>query len=196
MYRPVLVTAPTTTPVTLTEVKAQLDISYTEKDTYLNGLIAAAVSHLDGWSGILGLCLESQTWRQDFDVFARCLRLPLFPVIEIDEITYLDAAGDEQIVSESDYSLLEDAIGAYVRFKDSFAFPSVYAEGPAVSITYSAGHAQAESVSTVDAAIKQAILLLIRHWFDNPGAVVVGVSAQKLPFAVDALLAPKRRIRF
>jgi uncharacterized phiE125 gp8 family phage protein len=48
----------------------------------------------------------------------------------------------------------------------------------------------------VPAPIKQAIALLARHWFDNPTAVVVGVPAQTMPMAVDALLAPYRRVRF
>ena len=42
MYHPVLVTAPTIKPITLTEAKAALDIGYTDKDTLITGLIAAA----------------------------------------------------------------------------------------------------------------------------------------------------------
>jgi hypothetical protein len=38
--------------------------------------------------------------------------------------------------------------------------------------------------------------LLIRHWFDNPSAVVTGTIATALPMSVDALLAPHRRTRF
>lgn len=57
-------------------------------------------------------------------------------------------------------------------------------------MTYVAGEAAAP------AAIKAAILLLVRHWFDNPSAVVVGVIAQEMPLAVQALTAPYRRICF
>ena len=52
------------------------------------------------------------------------------------------------------------------------------------------------AAASVPAAIKAAILLLIRHWFDNPSAVQVGQPVQAMPFAVDALLAPYRRISF
>lgn len=199
MYRPVLVTAPTIKPVTLTEAKAWLDISYTEKDTVITGLIATATAHLDGWTGILGRCLCEQTWRQDFDRFARCLRLPLAPVISITSVKYDDENGDEQTVSSSDYALLVDDLGPYVKFGDEFSFPALSAARPAVRVTYLAGYADisgSPKTSSVPDDIKHAIALLVRHWFDNPTAVVVGVSAQAMPMAVDSLLAKHRRIRF
>lgn len=198
MYRPVLVTPPTTLPVTRTLVKAQLDIAHTEKDTLIDGLIAAAVSYLDGWTGILGRCLEEQTWRQDDDTFWRCFPLPLAPVISITSVKYDDAAGVEQTVDSASYELLTKDDGcSFVRMVDAFAIPSLHAEtGPRVRVAYKAGWAQSGGASTVPDAIKQAMFLLIRHWFDNPTAVIVGTSAQVMPMAVDALLAPWRRIRF
>lgn len=193
MYRPVLVTAPTATPISLTEAKAQLDISYTDKDTMITSLIAAATAYLDGWTGILGRCLVTQTWRQDFDSFSMCLRLPLYPVSSITSVKYDDTSDVEQTVASSNYDLLDDDLGAFVRFKDDYSFPSIHEDRPAVRVAYAAGYANAAAVPD---AIKQAMLLMIRHWFDNPSAVVVGVTAQAMPMAVDALLAPWRRVKF
>lgn len=199
MYRPVLVTLPSIKPVTLIEAKAWLDIGYNEKDTVITGLIAAATAHLDGWTGILGRCLCEQTWRQDFDGFARCLRLPFAPVISITSVKYDDADGVEQTVAGSDYSLLNDAVGPFVRFSNDFTIPSLSNSLPSVRVTYLAGYADISGTprtSSVPDDIKHAIALLVRHWFDNPTAVVVGVGAQVMPMAVDALLAKYRRIRF
>jgi uncharacterized phiE125 gp8 family phage protein len=189
MYRPVLITAPATKPITSTEVKAQLDITYTDKDTYIDGLIAAATAHVDGWTGILGRCLITQTWRQDFDRFNRCLRLPLFPVASITSAKYEDEAGAEQTVDSANYVLRCDDLGHYVEFKDTYSFAGLYDVRPAVHVTYVAGEASA------DPAIKHALLILVRHWFDNPSAVAFG-PAMKMPLAVDALLSPFRRVRF
>lgn len=193
MYRPVRTVAPSDTPVSLTEVKAHLDVSYTDKDTQITAILNAAVGYLDGWSGILGRCLFTQTWRQDFDDFRSCLRLPLFPVASISSVKYLDTEEVEQTITSTNYRLLEDDLGAYVRFDDDYSFPSLnVTDRPAVSITYVAGQAAAD----IPPALKHAILLLVRHWFDNPSAVIVGAPAQALPMAVDALVTPYRRIRF
>lgn len=196
MYRPVQVTAPAIKPVTSTEVKAWLDIGYTDKDSVITGLIAAATAHLDGWTGILGRALCEQTWRQDFDRFNRCMRLPLAPVISITSIKYDDASDAETTVSSSEYVLLNDDLGPYVRFLDTYAFPQIHDQRPAVRVTYLAGYPTVAGAWSGPEDIKHAMALLIRHWFDNPTAVVVGVTAQALPHAVDALLAPHRRTRF
>jgi uncharacterized phiE125 gp8 family phage protein len=197
MYRPVLVTPPTIKPITRTEAKAQLDISYTDKDTLIDGLIAAATTHLDGWTGILGRALCEQTWRQDFDYFEHCLRLPLFPVISVSSVKYTDPDNAEQTISTSYYNVLTDDLGTHVRFLDTYSFPNLRDYLPAaVRVEYKAGYADSDGASTVPDAIKQAMLLLVRHWFDNPTAVVVGQTVAPLPFAVDALLSPYRRTRF
>lgn len=211
MYRPVLVTPPVIKPITLVEAKAVLDISYSEKDTLIGGLIAAATSYLDGWTGILGRALCEQTWRQDFDGLSygastfvvqgnrvcRGLRMPLFPVISITSVTYKDTAGATQTIDPANYSLQTDDLGSYVQFISTYASPSLYTEVPRAGVTYKAGYADNAAVSTVPDAIRQAMLLLVRHWFDNPSAVIIGASAvQALPFAVEALLSPYRRVRF
>lgn len=200
MYRPVLVTAPAIKPITLTEAKAWLDISYTDKDTVISGLIAAATAHLDGWAGILGRCLVEQTWRQDFDRFARCLRLPLAPAISITSVKYDDESGVEQTISSDYYELLTDDLGPYVKFVDTYSFAGLHDERPAVRVTYKAGYPNSGTdpnfTSTVPDDIKHAMALLVRHWFDNPSAVVVGVPAQRVPMSVDALLSKYERKRF
>jgi uncharacterized phiE125 gp8 family phage protein len=197
MYRPVRIEPPTSLPVSLEEVKAALDIGYVEKDELIKGLIAAAVSYLDGWSGVLGRCLCEQTWRQDFDYFCWDLRLPMFPVLSVESVKYTDVNGAEQTVSPDSYSVLTDGLGTFVRFTKGFSFPTTKAfESAAVRVTYVCGHEDGDDEDPVPAAIKQAIMLLVRLWFDNPSAVVIGATVEKLPFAVDALLAPYRRVRF
>lgn len=192
MYRPVLVTAPTSTPITLTEAKAHLRVEDPDNDSLITALIAAAVTYLDGWTGILGRCLFTQTWRQDYDELCLSLQLPLVPVASIGSVTYLDAAGASQTVASANYTLLNDELGPYVRFNDAYSFPAVRSQGPAVSVSYVAGSAAAD----VPQAIKQAMLLLIAHWYENRESVVIGAAVSSLPMAVDALLAPHRRVKF
>jgi uncharacterized phiE125 gp8 family phage protein len=219
MYRPVLVTAPTIKPVTRAEAKAALDIGYSEKDALIDGLIAAATTYLDGWTGILGRALCEQTWRQDYDgficwswaypgrrdqppspYFGFRLRLPVDPVISITSVKYVDLAGVQQTIAASNYTLKDDDEGAFVQFITTYPLPVVSLEPASVSVTYKAGYANAGTdpnfTSTAPDPIKQAMLLLIRSWFDNPTPVIIGATVEKVPFAVDALLAPFRRQQF
>lgn len=196
MYRPVLVAAPTTAPITATEVKANSRIDDADSNTLIEGLIAGAISYLDGWSGILCRCLEEQTWRQDYDYFCRHLRIPLAPVISITSVKYDDTSGVEQTVSASNYEVLNDDLGPYVRFVSTFSFPSTDSEYPSVRVTYKAGHAQSGGASTVPPAIRQAMLLLVGHWYEHRESVNVGNIVTSFPMGFDALIAPFRRIRF
>ena len=61
--------------------------------------------------------------------------------------------------------------------------------GRPAAITITAGY---RTPADVPAAIRQAMLLLVAHWFDHRNAAP---DRSALPMAVDALLAPFRRMR-
>lgn len=187
MHAPVLVTPPTDVTVTLEEAKLHLRVEGDDENTLITGLIAGAVSHLDGWTGVLGGALADQTWRQDFDSFACTMRLPIGPVTEIVSITYRDADGQLSTVADSNYALVTDAIGPRVFWDAGFSAPTGLYEQGAVSVTYQAGY------DVAPPAIKVAILLMVGHWYMNRETVAAG-SFSELPFAANALLAPFRRI--
>jgi uncharacterized phiE125 gp8 family phage protein len=191
MLAPVRTVAPETDPVTWPEadVHLRLDGDTTEQ-AFVESLIAAAAAHLDGWSGVLGRALVTQSWRQDFAGFG-CLRLPLAPVSSITSVTYYDGDNAQQTLATSVYQLLTDARGPLVDLKPDQDWPATYTRPEAVSVTYVAGYGAA---ADVPAAIRAAILLLVGHWYENREASVVGVSVAELPLAVDRLLNPYRRI--
>lgn len=190
MYTPVLITPATIKPITLTEAKAALDISYTDKDTLITGLIAAATSHFEN---ILERPLGEQSWLQSFDEVCGSLNLPKVPVISITSVKYLDVDGVEQTIDAENYVLVSEGMSASVRFNSSYTAPTLYSETPNVTVLYKAGYANAGIdpifTSTAPDAIKQAIIMLIRQWFDNPSAVSVGTTVAKMPNAVEALLS-------
>lgn len=209
MLAPVRTVAPAGMPVSLAEAKAHLRVDHDDEDTIIMALFDAAVGYLDGWTGILGQCLEEQEWRQDFDGFSACLRLPLWPVISVSSLVWRNAAGQVATVPSDDYALKSDARGAYVRFRNDFVYPGDLYETGAVFVTYSAGYPRQGIVeadpnaeppveadpgtSTVPAPIKAAILLLVGHWYQNREAVAEGSHAV-LPMAADALVSPYRRV--
>lgn len=193
MLAPVLVTPPSETPVSLAEAKAHCRVDHDDDDTLIESLIAAASGHLDGWSGILGRALVTQTWRRDFGSFADKLRLPLAPAASIGSITYYDGDNAQQTLSTDVYRLFTDARGPYVALKPDQSWPGTYGRDDAVSVTFAAGYGAA---AAVPAPLKSAILLLVGAWYENREQTVIGVSVSELPqsVAVNALIAPYRRI--
>lgn len=187
MLAPVLVTPPTDLPITLEEAKLHLRVSHDEEDGLIENLIRAATQHVDGWTGVLGRAVMPQTWRQDFDGWS-CLRLLLNPVREIESVTYRDSDGNQQTLDPAVYTLRVDDGGAYVDLAPGQSWPAVASSVDAVSVTYEAGYDEAP------APIRQAMLLLIGHWYDNRQATIVGTNATEVPLAVGALLSPYRRV--
>ncbi|AZN72746.1 hypothetical protein D5400_16990 [Georhizobium profundi] len=199
-FDPVRISAPTEAPVTLDEVKAHLRVVERddagnalqhEDDALIQSYIDAAVSHLDGWSGVLGRCLVEQTWRADFAAFTQCMRLPLAPVLSIASVRYRLPDGTISTVAADNYALeLQGGGSALVWFKSKFSRPSNLYERRPVSIEFVAGYGVA---SNVPAALKHAIMMMVAHWYQHAEAVGQ-VSFEELPFAVSALTSPFRRI--
>lgn len=197
MLAPVRVTAPEILPVSIEEAKARLRVDHGDDDDVINAYLAAAVEHLDGWTGILGRCLVEQEWRQDFEAARQTLPLPLGPVIDIVSVSFTDAAGNGAVVDPADYELKVDAAGrggVLLRYE---AVP----RGRPASVQFKAGYltipAQADperpAESTVPAPIKTAIMLMVGNWYQNSEAVNVGNIVNEMPLGVAALLAPYRR---
>lgn len=191
MLRPVRKTAPAAMPVTVPEVKANSRISGTVDDVLIGALIASAVDHLDGWSGILGRCLIEQVWTYSLRSWpAYGVALP-FPDVSSVVVKYRDENDTEQTFVGSNYRLVEGASGTEVEWVDGFSAPSMTKRSDAISIEMTVGYGA--DATFVPPAIKQAILLLVGHWYENRETVVVGTIVADLPFAVKALLAPHSR---
>lgn len=189
MIAPVRTVAPTELPVTLDEAKQWARIDHSDHDDMVNALISAAVGHTDGHTGVLGRCLVTQTWRQDFACWQGSLQLP-FPDVASVVVKYYDASNALQTVSSSLYSLLADERGSYVWFNDDFTAPTVSDDRmDAVQVTLVAGYGAA---SAVPEAIKAAIKMLVAHWYDNVAASEANMN--EIPFGVSAILAPYRRV--
>jgi len=209
MLRPVRTVAPTDAPVTLAQVKANSRVTTTDDDVLILSLIGAATAHLDGRAGILGRCIVSQTWRADFSDWPRSgdIRLP-FPDVSSATVRYFDADNAEQTVDSSLHELLEDSLGAFVRFRDQFDSPAVYRDrSDAIQVTFVSGFGAVEDVPE---AIKAAIKIMVGKLYTMAKAdlmaskeVVQGVGSTEyadsdkisatVDRAVNALLMPYRR---
>jgi uncharacterized phiE125 gp8 family phage protein len=176
-----LITPPTARPVQLSDVKAFLRIDSTDDDALLDTLIRGAVQHLDGWRGLLGLALMPQTWEVTLDTFPCRIKLPLGPVISVTSVRYLDAGNVLQTLPVERYQVLASAeiIPAYGQI-----WPATLCYPDAVRVQYVAGHSNAAAVPE---AIKQLIMLLIGHWYENR-LPAVATNVNELPFSLRGLL--------
>lgn len=184
---PVLVTAPAEMPVSLAEAKAHLRVDGAGEDGLIGALILAATQHLDGWSGVLGRCLVTQEWRivlPRFPVFPRDeMRLPLAPV-QSATISYFNGENISTTLASG-----FDLAGERLMLSYGSTWPNTTWRADAVAVNFVAGYGEPEAVP---APIKQAILLMVGHWFQNREAAAdKPVSA--LPMAVDSLISPYRR---
>ena len=187
-----LKTAPAVRPLTLAEVKAHCRVDSVDDDLQLDGLIDAAVTMLDGNSGAFGRCMIDQTWELYYDEFPHDdLHIPLGDVRQIESVEYVDATTGLYVVwNVSNYET--DLISHPARIVPINGWPAHMTTTNATRVTFVAGFGA--SASDVPMAIRQAMLMLIGHWYENREATIAGVTAMPLPFAVEALLAPFRRV--
>ena len=184
-----LITGPAADPIKLAEAKLHLRVDHSDDDVKIASLIKAATAHVDGRSGILGRCLVTQTWELTLDEFPDGeIEIPLGPVASITSIKYRDASNVEQTLSSALYTFDDTRTSAYVVPVDDW--PATYDVTNAVTVRFIAGTA----VASIPEAIRHAMLLLIGHWYEERNAVNVGNISSVLPFTVEALLAPYRRV--
>lgn len=183
--RVVVVTPPDPADVvSLEEAKLHLHVTHNDEDALIPIYIAAALGHIDGPGGWLGRCIGLQTLEARLDGFCSTIRLPYPEVIGIDSVTYLDTAGAEQTVPDTDY----ETFGSNIAPVFGKAWPAARAAREAVRIQYEAGY------ETVPDAIRAAILLMVGDMHANRATVVTGAIAAAVPMSttVENLLAPYR----
>ncbi|MBP7704195.1 MAG: phage head-tail connector protein [Caulobacter sp.] len=193
MLAPVLVTPPTDLAVSLDDAKRHLRVDNTDHDDEIGEMIVAATEHLDGYTGVLGKAICTQTWRQDLTRFGPRNYLPVDPVAEVESITYFDTDNVEQTLTVG-FRLLRDSKGSFVALRPGYVWPDTYDREDAVSITYTAGVAAADVRKDTKAMIK----LIVGDLYAFRETAQVGSVSSEIPFntTVDALLAKQRAYSF
>lgn len=181
-----LVTGPLDEPVTLDEARAHLRLDATSEDGLLTALLTAARTSLEGETR---RAFMTQSWRLILDEWpGATLTLPLAPVSAVTAVTINDVDDTREIAA----SLYETALeGDAPRLTRVATWPLPTRRVGGIAIDFTAGYGAA---AAVPAPLKQAILLLAAHWFENREPVVLGERAEILPLSVAALIAPYRRV--
>jgi uncharacterized phiE125 gp8 family phage protein len=191
-----VVTAVTAEPVTLAEARMQcrLGSDETDEDSFLTAMLPVVRQYAEHAAE---RSLAPQVLEAVFDEFprpdarnwSRPLVLDRPPVVSVTSIKYDDENGVEQTLSTAKYAL--SLYGDRVRVLPTYGncWPVTCAKPESVRVAYPAGYGGSGPVLPL--AAKQAMLLLIGHYFENRQDVVVGdgrIVSLIVPKAADALL--------
>jgi|MDTE01.1.fsa_nt_gb uncharacterized phiE125 gp8 family phage protein len=178
--------APTAEPVTLAELKEQLriEISTTEDDTFLEGLIASSRQAVEA---LLGKVLIDQTVVAKLNEFPKeeYFELPTPPVSSVTSITYYDDDNAIQTLASADYSLNDYCDPQRIVRNTDVDWPTTYDRWDAITVTYQAGYATA---SAVPASIKTVIKMLAAETYENRGFSDSDATKNKMLKAASVLL--------
>jgi uncharacterized phiE125 gp8 family phage protein len=133
---------------------------------------------------------NTQTWELWLDAFPDVdyISLPRPPLQSVTSVEYYDTSNVKYTMSATDYFVDTKSEPGKVTLGYGKSWPSSTTLRPynGVCVTYVAGH-----VGQVPDTIKQAMLLLIGHWYENREGGTERPITQ-VPLAVEALLWQER----
>lgn len=202
---PIMLSGPTATPIGLDDVKAHLKIDSGDEDATLTLMIAAATACAETY---LGRALIAQTLVLNFDRWPEsppggngfaapfastgdAVRLPRPPLRSVTEVKIYDRNSVAAILDPSLYFVSKAGHGeGRILLHPGIRPPLSNRIADAIEITYEAGYGGLPE--DVPFPIREGILILIAHWFENRDGAPWTVSAPALPAATAALWRPYR----
>jgi len=188
----ILTSGPAAEPVTLADAKAHLRVDGAAEDMLIASLIVTSRLHVEAAAG-LALITQGWSWFLDAWPPGPALRLPLRPVQSIAAVRLYDENAVATTLDPATYLL--DGAGVPPRLVRQGALvwprPGRVANGIEVAFTAGYGNAAAD----VPPPLRQAILLLVAHWYEHRSPLEPGAPAEPVPDMVSELLAPYRTPR-
>ena len=180
-------TEPTEEPLSVKEVKLFLKEEQETNNALIKNMIVGARKICEAKTNRR---LVTQTITLYLDEFPDDeIEIQGSPIQSITHVKYYDTDNALQTLDSSNYQI--DTTTEPARFDISYSgtFPSTYDRFGAAQITFVAGYGLGISVPD---NIKQAMYLMIGHWYENREDVVVGRQVNEVPMASEALLALER----
>lgn len=184
----ILLTPPALEPVTLADAKHFLRIDHDDDDDVIAALIAAARVHVEAKTR---RALITQTWRLTRDVWPTAGMLPILPV-PLRDITAIGVYRDDGMLQMLDVdSFHVDAVSApAILAFERGALPVPGRMSGGIEIDIEVGYG--DEPDDVPAPLRQAIRLLVAHWYENRRLVAASGEVATMPASVSSLIAPFR----
>lgn len=183
----ILSVAPAEEPVSLAEAKLHLRVDDTADDDLITALIVAARQRFESvtWRSLITqtLVLTLDEWPDD-----NCIKLPRPPLVSVSSVQYTDEDGNTSTFSSSNYLVSTAGEPGAIVLKSNADWPTATLQTvDGVSVTYVAGYGGTEDVPQI---IKQALLMLVAHWYENREEIVVaaGFTAAKVPLGAQSII--------
>ena len=185
-------TPPAVEPVTVSEAKAHLRVDVSDDDAYIATLITAAREWCEQY---LDRTLIDTQWTMRLDSFPYEIELPRPPIASAGTataVTLTYTLGDDSTatLSSTQYRVDRNSTPGVVRQLRAGTWPANLDDYNAVAVTWWAGYGS--SGTSVPAAIRHAMLMLVAHWYENRNTVLVGSISKPLEYAVESLLSSQK----
>jgi uncharacterized phiE125 gp8 family phage protein len=189
MYGLVVNTAPTVEPLSTEEAKKHLNIGDDDDadDTQIDSFVKAARIYCETRTN---RAFINTTFDQVYDCFPGVFRPARSPLVSVTSITYTATDGTSTTLSASEYVVDIKREPGRICNAYGYTWPSVRGIQNAVTVRFVAGYGAA--ASSVPETLRQAMLLLVGHFYENREALVVGTISGAISFAVDSLLASEQ----
>jgi uncharacterized phiE125 gp8 family phage protein len=190
-------TPPAVEPVTLTEAKSHLRVDSTADDAYVSTLVTAAREWIEQYLDRALIRQQLVMTLKSFPVADDEIVLPRPPMATEGastavSVAYTLASGATATLSTSQYRVDRHRTPGEVQTLYGATWPADRMEDEnSVTVTWWAGYGA--SGSSVPAAIRHAILMLVGHWYDGArSGVVMGSISKEVEFGVKSLLDSQR----
>ena len=165
---------PTVEPVSVLEATREADYDDGDRDGDFRNWIIQARKKVEHDARV---ALINQTRIKRMDAFPSESFITLRkPLSSITSVQYIDSAGTTQTWDSSNYTV--DTSRDCFHLAYSVSWPDIRGDANSVIITYISGYGAA--ASNVPEAARWAILMLVRHWYENPGIVLTGSISKEL----------------
>lgn len=170
--------------VTLAEAKTHCRVAGSYDDAAISSYIVAATEHVQRMAGV---AFGPQVWEATYDDFpVGSIDLGHGPVIDVLWIMYRDENSEVQTLSSDAHELIEAAPDGVIA--PTGVWPATDGTEDSVVVQFTAGLEDG-----APSEIKQAVLLLVGHWYEHREAAAEKPLAE-IPFAVSALVGLHRRM--
>lgn len=181
---------PAVEPVTIQEVKEYLrldDVTDPSEDAYLDALITAAREYCEAFQNRAYI---TQTWQMSFDYWpGYIIDIPRGNLQSINSVSYKNSDGVVTTLAETKEYVVSKS-GVLGRISPPYAQPwPPFIPFPldAVVIEFTCGYG--DTADSVPQRVKQAIKLLVSHWYENRTPLSdTGQAPGEIGFSVSALL--------